>query len=194
MHDFAETEAEQYGFSINFVDAQESKDRIALWREELGNGCVVEYMEDFIGQTLGGVTTQVQKGAVAAVIIGIGLIGMIVTLFMKLRIAREGRMLAGKKAMGISHSAICRQEWYPVLVAGGLGTLVGMLLTNLVGDKIFSMLFGVMGMGIEQIQFAPMSVIMYVLIPVVLLLVLSLVTQAACRQIKRMQITEYFNE
>lgn len=194
VHDFAETEAEQYGFSINFVDAQESKDRIALWREELGNGCVVEYMEDFIGQTLGGVTTQVQKGAVAAVIIGIGLIGMIVTLFMKLRIAREGRMLAGKKAMGISHSAICRQEWYPVLVAGGLGTLVGMLLTNLVGDKIFSMLFGVMGMGIEQIQFAPMSVIMYVLIPVVLLLVLSLVTQAACRQIKRMQITEYFNE
>lgn len=194
VHDFSETEAEQYGFSVNFVDTQKNKDRIAVWREELGNGCVVEYMEDFIGQTLGGVTTQVQKGSLAAVVIGICLIGMIVTLFMKLRIAREGRMLAGKKAMGVSHSAICRQEWYPVLFAGGLGTLVGMVLANLVGDKIFSMLFGIMGMGIEQIQFAPMPVIMYIRIPIVLLLVLSLVTQAACRQIKTMQITEFFNE
>ena len=194
VHDFLEVEAEQYGFSVNFVDTQKSKDRIAAWREELGNGCVVEYMEDFIGQTLGGVTTQVQKGSVAAVIIGIGLIGMIVTLFMKLRIARESRMLAGKKAMGIPYSAICRQEWYPVLFSGGLGALAGMVLENLVGDKIFSMLFGVMGMGIEQIQFAPMPVIMYIRIPIVLLLVLSVVTQVACRQIKTMQITEYINE
>lgn len=194
VYDFSETEAEQYSFSVNLGNAPECKERVDVWREELGNGCTVEYMEDFIGQTLGGVTTQVQKGVVAAVVIGIGLIGMIVTLFMKLRIAREGRMLAGKKAMGIPHSAICRQEWYPVLVAGGFGTMAGMLLANLVGDKLFSMLFGVMGMGIEQIQFAPIPVIMYVLIPVVLLLVLSAVTQAACRQIKALNITGYFNE
>ena len=186
--------AEQYSFSINLSDEAESKERVAVWREELGNGSTVEYMEDFIGQTLGGVTAQVQKGSLAAVVIGISLIGMIVTLFMKLRIAREGRMLAGKKAMGIPYSAICRQECYPVLFAGGLGALAGMVLTGVVGDKIFGALFSVMGMGIEQIQFAPMSVIMYVLIPVVLLVVLCIVARISCRHIKTMNITEYLNE
>ena len=194
VHDFSETEAEQYSFSINLSDEAESKERVAVWREELGNGSTVEYMEDFIGQTLGGVTAQVQKGSLAAVVIGISLIGMIVTLFMKLRIAREGRMLAGKKAMGIPYSAICRQECYPVLFAGGLGALAGMVLTGVVGDKIFGALFSVMGMGIEQIQFAPMSVIMYVLIPVVLLVVLCIVARISCRHIKTMNITEYLNE
>ena len=77
-------------------------------------------MEDFIGQTLGGVTAQVRQAAGAAFIIGICLIGMIVMLYMNLRIAREAGMLAGKKAVGIPLSAIYRQELYPVLLAGGL--------------------------------------------------------------------------
>ncbi|WP_075719257.1 ABC transporter permease [Roseburia sp. 499] len=194
VYDFKEVEAEQYTFEVNFGKAPESKERIAVWREELGSGYTVEYMEDFIAQTLGGVTAQVRQASMTAFVIGICLIGMIVMLFLKLRIAREGRMLAGKKAMGISFSAICRQELYPVLLVGGLGAVVGLVLAGIVGDKIFGALFSVMGLGIEQIEFAAMPVMMYVLIPVILLAVLGVVTIISCRQIKTMKITEYFSE
>lgn len=194
VHDFKEVEAEQYTFEVNFGKAPESKERIEVWREALGSGYTVEYMEDFIAQTLGGVTAQVRQASMAALVIGICLIGMIVMLFLKLRIAREGRMLAGKKAIGIPVSAICRQELYPVLLAGGIGTVAGLLLVGIVGDKIFGALFSVMGLGIERIEFVAMPAIMYVLIPAMLLAVLGVVTIISCRQIKTMKITEYFSE
>lgn len=194
MYDFPDVEAEQYGFEVNFGKADESRERITSWREALGNGCVVEYMEDFIAQTLGGVTAQIRQASLTAFGIGICLIGMIVMLFMKLRIAREGRMLAGKKAIGIPFSAICRQEVYPVLIAGGLGIVAGMVLTAVLGDKVFSALFSIMGLGMEQIEFAPMSVMMYGFIVILLLAVLGLISLVSCRTIKIMEVTEYFSE
>lgn len=194
VYDFKEAEAEQYTFEVNFGKAPESEERITVWRETLGSGYTVEYMEDFIAQTLGGVTAQVRQASMAAFVIGICLIGMIVMLFQKLRIAREGKMLAGKKAIGIPVSDICRQELYPVLLAGGMGAVAGLALAGIVGDRIFGALFSVMGLGIEQIEFAAMPIMMYVLIPVMLLVVLGMVTMVSCRQIKSMEITEYFSE
>lgn len=194
VYDFKEAEAEQYTFEVNFGKAPESEERITVWRETLGSGYTVEYMEGFIAQTLGGVTAQVKQAAMAAFVIGICLIGMIVMLFQKLRIAREGKMLAGKKAIGIPVSDICRQELYPVLLAGGIGAVAGLALAGVLGDRIFGDLFSVMGLGIEQIEFATMPIIMYVLIPVMLLVVLGMVTMVSCRQIKSMEITEYFSE
>ncbi|MGN0350075.1 MAG: FtsX-like permease family protein [Roseburia sp.] len=194
VHDFVDVEAEQYTFEVNFGEATGSKERVAIWREELGSGYTVEYMEDFIAQTLGGVTVQVRKASIAALVIGVGLIGMIVMLFLKLRIAREGRMLAGKKAIGIPFSAICRQELYPVLFAGSGGVMAGIVMAGVVGDKIFGALFSVMGLGIEQIEFVAMPVMMYVMIPVMLLAVLGFVTIISCQQIRTIKITEYVSE
>ena len=151
-------------------------------------------MEDFIGQTLGGVTAQVRQAAYTAFVIGICLIGMIVMLYMNLRIAREAGMLAGKKAVGIPLSDIYRQELYPVLLAGGLGTVSGIVLAGVAGDRLFSTFFGMLGLGIKQIEFVPMSVMMHVVIPVLLLAVLGMVTIVSCRQIRTIPIRIYFNE
>lgn len=193
VYDYKDAEAELYTFEVNFGQ-DGSEERVTVWREELGSGYTVENMEDFIAQTLGGVTAQVRQASVAAFVIGIGLIGMIVMLFLNLRIAREGRMLAGKKAIGIPFHAICRQEVYPVLLSGVIGTVAGLVLTGIAGDKIFGALFSVMGLGIEQIEFAAMPVIMYGLIPVILLAVAGGVTIVSCRQIKKIKITEYVSE
>ena len=194
VYEFPETEAEKYAFEVNLGKEPDSRERVAVWREELGKGYTVEYMEDFIGQTLGGVTAQVRQAAYAAFVIGICLIGMIVMLYMNLRIAREAGMLAGKKAVGIPLSAIYRQELYPVLLAGGLGTVSGIVLAGVAGDRLFSTFFGMLGLGIKQIEFVPMSVMLYVLIPGLLLAVLGMVTMVSCRQIRAIAIRMYFSE
>ena len=194
VHDFKDVQAEKYTFEVNLRKHSKSREQVATWREMLGNGCTVEFMEDFIAQTLGGVTAQVRQAAMAAFFIGLGLIGMLVTLFLKLRIAREGKMLAGKRAMGIPLGAVCRQELYPVLFTGILGTAAGLFLAGLLGDRIISLLFGLLGLGIKQITFAAMPLRMYVLLPMALLAVLGLITVASCRQIRTMNITTYFNE
>lgn len=194
VYEFPETEAEKYVFEVNLGEKPDSREQVAVWREELGKGYTVEYMEDFIGQTLGGVTAQVRQAAYAAFVIGICLIGMIVMLYMNLRIAREAGMLAGKKAVGIPLSAIYRQELYPVLLAGGLGTVSGIVLAGIAGDRLFSTFFGMLGLGIKQIEFVPMSVSLYVLIPGLLLAVLGMVTMVSCRQIRAIPIRIYFSE
>lgn len=194
VYEFPETEAEKYAFEVNLGEKPDSREQVAVWREELGKGYTVEYMEDFIGQTLGGVTAQVRQAAYAAFVIGICLIGMIVMLYMNLRIAREAGMLAGKKAVGIPLSAIYRQELYPVLLAGGLGTVSGIVLAGIAGDRLFSTFFGMLGLGIKQIEFVPMSVSLYVLIPGLLLAVLGMVTMVSCRQIRAIPIRIYFSE
>ena len=119
---------------------------------------------------------------------------MIVMLYMNLRIAREAGTLAGKKAVGIPLSAIYRQELYPVLLAGGLGTVSGMVLAGIAGDRLFSTFFGMLGMGIKQIEFVSVSVMLYVLIPGLLLAVLGMVTMVSCRQIRKIPIRMYFSE
>lgn len=194
VYAFPAAEAEKYAFEVNLGEKQGSRERVAVWREELGKSYTVEYMEDFIGQTLGGVTAQVRQAAYTAFVIGICLIGMIVMLYMNLRIAREAGMLAGKKAVGIPLSDIYRQELYPVLLAGGLGTVSGIVLAGVAGDRLFSTFFGMLGLGIKQIEFVPMSMMMYVVIPGLLLAVLGMVTMVSCRQIKAIPIRIYFNE
>lgn len=194
VYAFPETEAEKYAFEVNLGVKPDSRERVAVWREELGKGYTVEYMEDFIGQTLGGVTAQVRQAAYTAFVIGICLIGMIVMLYMNLRIAREAGMLAGKKAVGIPLSDIYRQELYPVLLAGGLGTVSGIVLAGVAGDRLFSTFFGMLGLGIKQIEFVPMSMMMHVVIPGLLLAVLGMVTIVSCRQIKAIPIRLYFSE
>ena len=194
VYAFPETEAEKYAFEVNLGVKPDSRERVAVWREELGKGYTVEYMEDFIGQTLGGVTAQVRQAAYTAFVIGICLIGMIVMLYMNLRIASEAGMLAGKKAVGIPLSDIYRQELHPVLLAGGLGTVSGIVLAGVAGDRLFSTFFGMLGLGIKQIEFVPMSMMMCVVIPGLLLAVLGMVTIVSCRQIRTIPIRIYFNE
>lgn len=130
----------------------------------LTDGYSIENMEKFVGQTLGGVSAQVRQSAYAVFFIGITLTVLIVTLFMKLKIARKGGTLAAKMTMGIPFTAICRQELYPVLIAGGLGT------------------------------FAGVNFLQYLVIPVLLLAVLTGVTWGICRSIRKIKIENYFND
>lgn len=192
--DFPDMEAEQYAFLVHYGKMAEREKQIVIWREQLGSGCVVENMEEFIGQTLGGVTTQLRQASNAAFVIGICLIAMIILLFMQFRIVREGRTLATKKAIGISFLDIRRQELYPVLLAGALGVVMGMILTGTVGDKAISVIFAMTGLGLKQIKFAAMPLYMYVFIPFLLLAMLTFVTEISLRKIRTMPVTEYFSE
>lgn len=186
--------AEKYTYQINVSTNGELEQWIENWREQLGNGYSVENMEEFVQQTLGGVSSQVQQAAYAVFFIGVCLTILIVVLFLKLRIAREAGTLAAKKAMGIPFSAICLQELYPVLLAGGLGTVVGVFLAELFGDHMISVLFGILGVGLKQISFVNVSVLQYMVIPAGLLVILTIVTCVVCRQIKKMDLISYFNE
>lgn len=197
--DFAGEEAEQYTFQVmvekeNRRQTEKPDEQMESWREQLGNGYSIENMEEFLDQTLGGVTSQIAQGAAAAFLIGICLTVLIVLLFLKLRVARENGTLAVKRAMGIPFAAIRKQELYPVLLAGGAGTITGVLLAELLGDNLVSLFFGILGIGLKRIQFAGGFGWQLPAIPVALLLTLTIVTCLACRGIRTIDVAGSCNE
>ncbi|MGN1466778.1 MAG: FtsX-like permease family protein [Ruminococcus sp.] len=191
---FPKEPAEKYTYQINVSQSGDSKHLTDSLRAKLTGGYSIENMEEFVGQTLGGVSSQVKQSAYAVFFIGIGLTVLIVMLFMKLRIARQGGALAAKRAMGIPFSAICRQELYPVLIAGGLGAFAGSLLAELFGDNMISLLFEMLGVGLKRLEFAGVSFLQYLVIPILLLAVLTAVTCVICRSIRKIKIESYIND
>lgn len=191
---FPKEPAEKYTYQINISQSCDSQHLTDSLQTKLTGGYSIKNMEEFVGQTLGGVTSQVKESAYAVFFMGIALTILIITLFMKLRIARQGVALAAKRAMGIPFTAICRQELYPVLIAGGLGTLAGAVLAELLGDNMISALFEMLGVGIKQFEFAGVSFLHYLVIPVLLLAVLTGVTCGICRSIRKIKIESYFND
>lgn len=191
---FPKEPAEKYTYYINISQSGDLQRLIDSLRARLTGGYSIENMEEFVGQTLGGVSSQVKESAYAVFFIGIGLTVLIVTLFMKLRIARQGGALAAKMTMGIPFSAICRQELYPVLIAGGLGAFAGAVLAELFGDNMISVLFEMLGVGLERLEFAGVPFLQYLVIPVLLLAVLTAVTLGICTSIRKIKIDNYFND
>lgn len=190
---FPDAPAEKYIYRIT-VSSSAPEHFAADLRRQLGGGYSVENMEEFLRQTLGGVTSQVRQAGIAVLFIGICLTALITALFLKLRLAREASALVTKKAMGIPFAAIRRQELYPVLTAGGFGALCGTALAELFGDKLISGLFGLLGMGLKKIVFVRAQAWQYLAVPAVLLAALWVVTIGICPQIRRLDMAEHINE
>lgn len=191
---FPRETAEKYSYGIVLSSAANADALAASLQRQLGSGYSIENMEEFLRQTLGGVSTQVQKASYGVLLIGICLTVLITALFLKLRITRETAALAAKKAMGIPFTAILLQELYPVLLAGGFGSVCGVLLAELFGDDLISGLFGMLGMGLKKIVFAGAPVWQLLIIPALLLVTLSIVTVSICAGIKHMNVASHINE
>lgn len=190
---FSNEPSEKYSYTIT-LSASAPDSFAADLRQRLGGGYSVENMEEFLGQTLGGVTSQVQQASFAVLFIGIGLTVLITALFLKLHLAREAPALAVKKAMGIPFTAIRAQELAPILIAGGLGSACGVLLAELFGDKLVSGLFGMLGMGLKKIVFVDAAAWQFAVIPMILLATLCIVTVSLCAQIRHMDTAVYLSE
>ena len=127
------------------------------------------------------------------IIIGFVITVFIVLLFMELRIARTMRALAEKIAIGIPFRAICIQELYPMLLTGCAGVISGVILTELIGEKVVSGLFSLLGLGITSFSFSTIT-ISCVSIPMSLILVLAIINLSVCMKIRKIDISAYVNQ
>ena len=192
--DFPGEPAEKYSFQVTLKEGTDEEKTVLQWREELGKGFVTENMEEFLRQTLGGVSLQVKQASHVVFMVGIGLTVLITALFLKLRIARKSADLAVKKAMGIPFVAMLLQELYPVFSSGFLGTVTGAVLAEKLGDKVISLLLEVLGMGLKKITFAKMPVWQYLVIPALLLIILTVTAWWMLQRIRKIEAADYFNE
>ena len=198
IYDFPDELSEKYTYQLEVsadlsaydISADEFADQL---KSKLGSGYSIKSMDGFLEQTLGGVTARLSQAVYLVIMIGFVITIFIVLLFMELRLARTMRALAEKMVMGISVRAICIQELYPMLFSGGIGVIIGVVLTELIGEKIVSALFSLLGLGITSFSFSAMT-IGCIFVPVSLILALVIINLGVCSKIKKIDISGYFNQ
>ncbi len=192
--DFVKEETEQYTIYIDMEQGIDKEALVSKWREQAGRGYSVEFMETFVGQTLGGVINQIKNVSFIALSIGLLLIISIILLFMKLRLAGEASQLAYKKALGIPLRDVRLQELYPVYFAAFGGTVVGMAAANTFGDSLAGLFLSFLGLGIKSIHFILSPQTAWLITPMLLFLTSAAAGGLAAGRISKLEAVEYMNE
>ena len=178
------------GTSASDISVDEFADNL---KSQLGSGYSIKSMDGFLEQTLGGVTARLGQAVYLVIMIGFVITIFIVLLFMELRLARTMRALAEKIVMGIPLKAICIQELYPILFTGVTGVILGIIMTELIGEKVVSGLFSMLGLGITSFSFSAMT-ISCIFVPVGLIIILVIINLGVCTKIKKIDVSGYFNQ
>ncbi|MCI5874255.1 MAG: ABC transporter permease [Clostridiales bacterium] len=191
--DFPGLEAENYSYTIDIEDGRDADAVTEQWKGTLGNGYTILPMDRFVSQTLGGVVSQVEGVCNLVVFIAVVLTAMIVFLFLRLRIVREASQIAIQKAMGLTCGRIQKRELKDLLWVALLGVLTGNMVTVMFGDDVASMIFRVLGLGIERLKFPAELSVRTALLPYLPLAVVAVVGMAVLQKIKEIQVIEYLN-
>lgn len=193
-YDFTGLPAVRYSFSVNLKNKAEVKEKAAEWAEAIGVGATVDPMEEFSSQTLGGVVRQLKNIVFIIVMIGAFLAVLITVLFLKLRLAKDLSEIAILKAVGFSEQDINKQYRIKTGCVSLAGILAGIMLTDVLGEKVLNTAIGIAGLGIKRVDFIGNPFIEYILCPLLMLVLILLVTCIVVRTIKRYNIISIINE
>jgi len=194
LYNFAGVDSEKYQFTINLADGIDVKEKASQWSDKIDGGCNIEPMQEFINQTLGGVSRQVEIATSAVLMIGMLLAALIIVLFMKLRLAKDVSQIAAMKAIGFTNFDVRRQYLYKIGMVSMIGILAGTIISNVLGGKIVSLAFGMMGLGISKVTFIINPWTAFVILPLALLAVATAMTWITSRQIREYSIISLINE
>ena len=193
-HGFPGLAAEKYTFSINLYDNLEVEKKADEWAGILGAGVTVDPMEEFINQTLGGVVKQLRVIVTAVVVIGLCLAMLITVLFLKLRMVKDLSEIAVLKAIGFSEYDIKKQYMIKIGYVSITGIMAGIILTDVLGEKIVSVALGIAGIGIRKVELIANPVIEYIMCPLILMVLILFATGIVVKTVNEYNIISIINE
>ncbi len=189
-HPFSPLKTQKYTFSVNLHDQGEAEKKASVWSAFLGAGTRVSPMQDVIDQTLGGVVKQLSFIVIAIVMIGTALAILVTILFLKLRLAKDSSEIAALKAIGFSNLDIQKQYLLKVGSISITGILVGVLVTDLFGEKIINIALTVAGLGVKKIELIVNPFVAYILCPTFLMLMILTVCWIVLASTKKYMISK----
>jgi len=192
--DFPGMTVNKYTFSVNLKDKADVESTADRWSKILGSGVMVDPMKEFINQTLGGVEKQLRMINIVIVIIVACLVMLISILFLKLRLARDLPEIAVLKAVGFSEHDIRKQYLIKMGCVTATGIMAGIILTNVLGEKIVNLALSFAGIGINKVNLISNPLVVYLISPLFLMVLILLTSRIVLRPIKKYSIVSIINE
>ncbi len=149
-------------------------------------------MEGYLTQTFGNTIGQIRLITVLAVIIAIFISVLVTALFLKMLVAKDYSQIAIMKSIGFSLTGIRVQYITRSLLVLNIGIIIGVIVSNTVGQGIVSVLLSFM--GASKIKFVIDPVQAYILCPLVLMLAVTVTTLISIVSVKKSSIAEMIVE
>jgi len=132
---------------------------------------------------LGGVVKQLKTTVSIIFIISASIVMLITVLFLKLRrLAKDFSSVAILKVIGFSGIDIKKQYMIKIGYVSMTGILAGIILTNILGEKIVNLVLSISGLGIKRVDLIINPLVQYILVPLSLMTVVLLVSWFVLKQ------------
>lgn len=129
----------------------------------------VKPTQEYIRETMGVLTDAMRGAAWVALVFGLGVAVLIVSLFLKLRLTRDRPKMGVLTAIGFSAKELVGQVRTRTLLLVAAGTAAGVVFAATAGQSLVSAGLTVVGLGITDLTFIPNPWLVYVLYPLLLL-------------------------
>ncbi|MDF2511992.1 MAG: transporter permease [Herbinix sp.] len=189
--DLDRKDIEGYMIYLNVSDGIDISKKITEMRAALP-GSKITPVNDFVFQTLSGVTENMSLVEVVAIVISLLLTILITIMFLQLITAREHSAIAIKKAIGFSTRDIRIQLGIRILTIQFLAILVGTILANTLGEVIFAGMLS--SVGVAKIEMLVEPVWAYLLCPAVQLIIVIITVIIGTKTIRTYHIRDQIME
>lgn len=149
-------------------------------------------INEFVTQTLGGITDNMNLVEGAAIAISLLLNMLITVMFLQLITAREHSAIAIKKAIGFSNQDIRIQFGVRILVIQFLAIIVGTILANSLGEVIFGLMLS--SMGASKIKMLVEPITAYLFCPAAQMLVVFITVIVGTNVVRNYHIRDQIKE
>jgi putative ABC transport system permease protein len=168
---YDQASVERYTFNLILKSGANIQQKVKAYQEKFGDCVEINEMDEFVNQTLGGVTSQLSGAVVIVYIMALLLAILITVLFLKLMIVKYHSEIVILKSIGFSVADIRKQYIIKILMIAILGIIAGLLFVGLLGEPLVSLIISISGLGLSNISFIINPMKAYVLFPIILLLV-----------------------
>lgn len=189
--DFSDKDLEGYIIYLNVKEGVDI-DTLAVEMRSIFTNSRVTPVQEFIRQTLGGISESMGFVSGAAITIAVFLIVAITLMFLQLMIAREHSLIAIKKAIGFTNGDIQRQLIIRVLFIQVLAIIGGTILSNTLGESIFALMLS--SMGVSKITILVKPIVSYLISPIMQVLLGTVTVVLASKSVRRYHIRNQIME
>lgn len=183
---------EAFTYFINLEDGIDQELFVEKWSSAFPKLKILP-VETFIDQTLGTITSSLSTSVIAVFIMAILICSLIAILFISLQLQRKYREDATLLAIGFREKSVRKVYLYKSAIAIVIGTVLGAILSIIIGAPIMGKIFSSMGFGITKLNFIIQPVYFIVVGILAPILVGLILTWLATEKISKIDIMELGN-
>ena len=174
-------------YTINLDISGNRAEKIAEYKENFKEVKITD-PEEYFQQTFKNTIDQLKLLTFSSLLIVVLITVLITSLFIKMLTAKDKSQIAVKKAIGISLKNIKLEYITKALFVLNLAIVLGTITANTLGEKIISAALTIVGAA--EISFKINILQVYILIPLLLIVIVSLTVLWSLKSIKDLSIAD----